>query len=226
MEKVINVATIQGVFSNNFQITGLLQSEAGELALLLRAGALAAPIYVIEERAVGPSLGQDNINQGVRALVIGMLILFVFMLVYYKTFGIVADIVLIANVVLLAALLTGFKAALSLPGIAGMVLTVGMAVDANVLIYERIREEIRNGVSPQMSIVKGFEEALSSIVDSNVTTLIAGIVLWVFGTGPIRGFAVVLCLGIATSMFTSLLGSRALLTLMYGGARKPARLSI
>ena len=225
-EKVINVATIQGVFSNNFQITGLMQAEAAELSLLLRAGALAAPIYVIQEQAVGPALGQENIRQGVNALMIGMAILFVFMLIYYKTFGVVADLVLLSNVVLLAALLTVFKAALSLPGIAGMVLTVGMAVDANVLIYERIREELRNGVSPQMSIAKGFENALSSIVDSNVTTFIAGIVLWAFGTGPIRGFAVVLCFGIATSLFTSLLGSRALLTLMYGGARKPAKLSI
>ena len=225
-EKVINTATIQGVFSNNFQITGLLQNEASELALLLRAGALAAPIYIVEERAVGPSLGQDNIQKGVNALVLGMAILFVFMIVYYKTFGVVADLVLLANIVLLAALLTVFKAALSLPGIAGMVLTVGMAVDANVLIYERIREELRNGVSPQMSIAKGFDEALSSIVDSNVTTFIAGFVLLVFGTGPIKGFAVVLCLGIMTSMFTALLGSRALLTLMYGGARRPAKLAI
>ena len=225
-EKVINVATIQGVFSNNFQITGLMQAEAGELSLLLRAGALAAPIYIVQEQAVGPAVGQENIRQGVTALVIGMAILFVFMLVYYKTFGLVADLVLLSNVVLLAALLTVFKAALSLPGIAGMVLTVGMAVDANVLIFERIREELRNGVSPQMAITKGFENALSSIVDSNVTTLIAGVVLWMFGTGAIRGFAVVLCFGIATSLFTALLGSRALLTLMYGGARKPAKLSI
>jgi len=225
-EKVINQATIQGVFSNSFQITGLQQTEARELALLLRAGALAAPIFVVEERAIGPSLGKDNIDKGVRALVIGMALLFVFMLAYYKMFGLVANLVLIANVVLLAALLTGFKAALSLPGIAGMVLTVGMAVDANVLIYERIREELRNGVTPQMAIAKGFDKAFSAIADSNITTLIAGIVLWVFGTGPIRGFAVVLSLGILTSMFTSLLGARALLTLMYGGRRKPARLSI
>jgi preprotein translocase subunit SecD len=225
-EQVINTATIRGVFSNSFQITGLQQTEARELALLLRAGALAAPIFVVEERAVGPSLGADNIQKGVRALLIGMGILFVFMLVYYKVFGIVANLVLLANVVLLAALLTGFKAALSLPGIAGMVLTVGMAVDANVLIYERIREELRNGVTPQAAIAKGFDKAFSAIADSNVTTLIAGVVLWIFGTGPIRGFAVVLSLGILTSMFTSLLGSRALLTLMYGGARKPAALSI
>jgi preprotein translocase subunit SecD len=225
-EKVINTATIQGVFSNTFQITGLGQNEARELALLLRAGALAAPIFVVEERAVGPALGKENIEKGVRALVIGMALLFVFMLAYYRVFGVVANLVLLANVVLLAALLTAFKAALSLPGIAGMVLTVGMAVDANVLIYERIREELRNGVTPQMAIAKGFDKAFSAIADSNITTLIAGIVLWVFGTGPIRGFAVVLSLGIVTSMFTSLLGSRALLTLMYGGGRRPAKLSI
>ena len=225
-EKVINTATIQGVFSTNFQITGLGANEARDLALLLRAGALAAPLFVIEERVVGPGLGKENIEKGTSALLIGMALLFVFMLVYYKTFGIVANIVLLANVILLAALLTVFKAALSLPGIAGIVLTVGMAVDANVLIYERIREEIRNGVTPQTAIAKGFEKAFSAIADSNITTLIAGIVLWALGTGAIRGFAVVLSLGIATSMFTSLLGSRALLTLMYGGARRPAKLSI
>ena len=225
-EKVINTATIQGIFSNSFQITGLGTNEARELALLLRAGALAAPIFVIEERVVGPGLGKENIEKGVNALMIGMALLFVFMLAYYKVFGIVANIVLLANVVLLAALLTVFKAALSLPGIAGIVLTVGMAVDANVLIYERIREEIRNGVTPQTAIAKGFEKAFSAIADSNITTLIAGIVLWAFGTGPIRGFAVVLSLGILTSMFTSLLGSRALLTLMYGGARRPEKLAI
>ena len=225
-EKVISVATIQGVFSNKFQITGLGANEARELALLMRAGALAAPLFVIEERVVGPALGKENIRKGVTALVVGMGILFVFMLIYYRTFGVVANIVLLANVVLLAALLTLFKAALSLPGIAGIVLTVGMAVDANVLIYERIREELRNGMTPQTAISKGFEKAFSAIADSNITTLIAGIVLWAFGTGPIRGFAVVLSLGILTSMFTSLLGSRALLTLMYGGTRRPQSLSI
>jgi preprotein translocase subunit SecD len=225
-EKVISVATIQGVFSNKFQITGLGANEARELALLMRAGALAAPLFVVEERVVGPALGKENIRKGVTALVVGMGILFVFMLIYYRTFGVVANIVLLANVVLLAALLTLFKAALSLPGIAGIVLTVGMAVDANVLIYERIREELRNGMTPQTAISKGFEKAFSAIADSNITTLIAGIVLWAFGTGPIRGFAVVLSLGILTSMFTSLLGSRALLTLMYGGTRRPQALSI
>ncbi|MBK6598583.1 MAG: protein translocase subunit SecD [Proteobacteria bacterium] len=225
-EKVISLATIQGVFSNQFQITGLSTAEARDLALLLRAGALAAPIFIVEERAIGPSLGKQNIEQGVRALMIGMAVVFLFMVVYYKGFGLVACAVLLANVVLLAALLSGLGAALSLPGIAGIILTVGMAVDANILIYERIREELRNGNSPQSSIRAGFEKALSSIADANITTLIAGVVLWIFGTGAIRGFAVVLTLGIITSMFTALLGARALITLVYGGKRKVASLSI
>ncbi|HEX4648841.1 MAG TPA: protein translocase subunit SecD [Steroidobacteraceae bacterium] len=225
-EEVINDATIRGVFANNFEITGLAAGEARELALLLRSGSLSTPIYAIEERAVGPSLGRDNIDKGVTALIVGMAGVFLFMAIYYKTFGLVADVVLLANVVLLTALLSMMRASLSLPGIAGIILTVGMAVDANVLIYERIREEIRKGVTPQAAIRAGFEKAFSAIADSNITTLIAGVVLWVFGTGPIRGFAVVLTLGIATSMFTSLMGSRALLTLMYGGRRKIARLSI
>ena len=225
-EQVINDATIRGVFSNSFQITGLQAGEARELALLLRSGSLATVIYPIEERAVGPSLGKDNIAKGVNALIIGMAGVFIFMAIYYRTFGLVADAVLLANVVLLTALLSLMRASLSLPGIAGIILTVGMAVDANVLIYERIREELRKGVSPQAAIRAGFEKAFSAIADSNITTLIAGLVLWVFGQGPIRGFAVVLTLGIATSMFTSLMGSRALITLMYGGRRKLARLSI
>jgi len=225
-EEVINDATIRGVFSNNFQITGLLAGEARELALLLRSGSLATPVYPIEERAVGPSLGRDNIDKGVTALLVGMSAVFIFMWIYYRTFGLVADLVLLANVVLLTALLSMMRASLSLPGIAGIILTVGMAVDANVLIYERIREELRKGVSPQAAIRAGFEKAFSAIADSNVTTLIAGVVLWVLGSGPIRGFAIVLTLGIATSMFTSLMGSRALLTLMYGGRRKITRLAI
>ncbi len=225
-QRVISVATIRGVFSNQFQITGLTQSEARELALLLRAGSLAAPIFLAEERAIGPSLGAKNIEQGVKALIVGMAAVFLFMLVYYQVFGLVADLVLLANVLLLTALLSMMGAALSLPGIAGIILTVGMAVDANVLIYERIREELRNGVSPQAAIRAGFDKAFSAIADSNVTTLIAGVVLWVFGTGAIRGFAVVLSLGIATSMFTALMGSRALLTLMYGGRVKIGKLAI
>jgi preprotein translocase subunit SecD len=225
-EEVINDATIRGVFSNNFQITGLQAGEARELALLLRSGSLATVIYPIEERAVGPSLGAKNIEDGITALVVGMAGVFLFMAIYYKTFGLVADLVLLANVVMLTALLSMMRNVLSLPGIAGVILTVGMAVDANVLIYERIREEIRKGVTPQAAIRAGFDKALSAIADSNVTALIAGVVLWALGTGTIRGFAVVLTLGIATSLFTALMGSRALLTLMYGGRRKIERLSI
>jgi preprotein translocase subunit SecD len=225
-EQVISVATIRGIFSSNFQITGLLAGEARELALLLRAGSLAAPLYIVEQRTVGPSLGQDNIDRGVRALIIGLLATFVFMAVYYKKFGMIANVVLLSNVVLLAALLSMLQASLSLPGIAGIVLTVGMAVDANILIFERIREELRNGMSPHASIGAGFEKAFSSIADSNITTLIAGIVLFTFGTGPVRGFAVVLSLGILTSMFTALVGSRTLIHLIWGRQRKLESLSI
>jgi len=225
-EQVISVATIRGVFSSNFQITGLLAGEARELALLLRAGSLAAPLYIVEQRTVGPSLGQDNIDRGVRALLIGLLATFVFMAVYYKKFGMIANIVLLSNVVLLTALLSMLQASLSLPGIAGIVLTVGMAVDANILIFERIREELRNGMSPHAAIGAGFEKAFSSIADSNITTLIAGIVLFTFGTGPVRGFAVVLSLGILTSMFTALVGSRTLIHLIWGRQRKLESLSI
>jgi preprotein translocase subunit SecD len=225
-EYVINRATIRGVFSNNFSITGVNPIEGKELALLLRAGGLAAPLTAIEERAIGPTLGEKNIAQGVNAMVFGMLAAFIFMAVYYKVFGLIADIVLAANVVLLTALLSLVGAALTLPGIAAVVLTVGMAVDANILIYERIREELRNGVSPRAAITAGFERAFSAIADSNVTALIAGLVLWLFGAGAVRGFAVVLVLGIATSMFTSLMGSRALVQVIYGGRRKLDRLAI
>jgi preprotein translocase subunit SecD len=225
-EEVINRATIRGVFSNNFQITGVNPIEGRELALLLRAGGLAAPLTPVEERAIGPSLGQDNIDKGIKAMVFGMLAAFVFMLVYYKVFGLIADIALAANVVLLTALLSLVGAALTLPGIAAVVLTVGMAVDANILIYERIREELRNGVTPRAAIAAGFDRALSAITDSNITALIAGVVLWSFGSGPIRGFAVVLVLGIGTSVFTSVMGSHALVQVIYGGKRKLDRLSI
>jgi preprotein translocase subunit SecD len=225
-EEVINRATIRGVFSNNFQITGVNPIEGRELALLLRAGGLAAPLYIVEERAIGPSLGQDNIDKGVHAMIFGMLAAFIFMAVYYKLFGLVADAVLLVNVILLTALLSLVGAALTLPGIAAVVLTVGMAVDANILIYERIREELRNGVSPRTAITAGFDRAFSAIADSNVTALIAGVVLWLFGSGAVRGFAVVLVLGIATSMFTALMGSRVLVQLIYGGQRKLTRLSI
>ena len=225
-EKVINDATIDGVFADRFQITGLTLGEAQDLAILLRSGSFVTPISLVSENIIGPSLGAANIRMGMMALIIGMAGVLLFMALYYKIFGLVADAVLVANVVLLTALLSMMHASLSLPGIAGIILTVGIAVDANVLIYERVREELRKGVTPQAAIRAGFEKAFSAIADSNVTTAIAGLVLWIFGTGAIRGFAVVLTLGIATSMFTSLMGSRALVTLMYGGRRKIARLHI
>ncbi|MDP7418317.1 MAG: protein translocase subunit SecD [Gammaproteobacteria bacterium] len=224
-KEVINVATIQGVFSSNFQITGLDVLEARDLSLLLRAGALAAPIFKVEGRMIGPSLGQDNIDKGIRAIVIGLALVAVFMVIYYRSFGFVADLALMTNLVLVVALLSMLQASLTLPGIAGIVLTVGMAVDSNVLIFERIREELRNGNSPQASIHAGYQKALSTIADANITTLIAAIVLFVFGTGPIKGFAVTLSLGIVTSMFTAIIGTRAIINLVYG-KRNLERLSI
>ena len=219
-EEVISVATIRGIFSSNFQITGLLAGEARELALLLRAGSLAAPLYIVEQRTVGPSLGQDNVERGFKALVVGLIGMFIFLAVYYRWFGVAASVVLFMNMVLLTALMSLLQATLSLPGIAGIVLTVGMAADANVLIYERIREELRNGMSPHAAINAGFEKAFSAIADSNITTLIAGVVLFTFGSGPVRGFAVTLCLGILTSMFTAILGSRAIIHLVWDRRRK------
>ena len=225
-EQVINIATIRGVFSNQFQISGVTMREGQELAKLLRAGALAAPVYIVEQRLIGPSLGQENIDKGVRALLYGSLALFIFMAVYYSALGVIADIVLVCNVILLVAVLTLVGAALTLPGIAGIVLTVGMAVDANILIYERIREELRMGNSPQAAIKAGFEKAFSAIADANVTTLIAGIVLFLFGTGPIKGFAVTLSLGILTTLFTALIGTRALISLIWGSRRRIERLPV
>jgi preprotein translocase subunit SecD len=214
--QVISIATIRGVFSTNFQITGLNPAEANQLAILLRAGSLAAPIFKVEERTIGPSLGQENIRKGQVAIAIGFLAVVVFMAVYYRTFGMFANAALLANVVLIVAVMSALGAALSLPGIAGIVLTVGMSVDANVLIFERIREEIRSGNSPQASIVAGYDKALSTIADANITTAISALVLWVFGTGPVRGFAVTLFIGILTSMFTAIIGTRALVNLWYG----------
>jgi preprotein translocase subunit SecD len=225
-EEVINDAVIQGVFSSNFQITGLTPFEANNLALLLRAGSLAAPIEAISERVIGPSLGQDNIERGLQAVFIGYLLVVVFMIVYYRMFGLLADLALLVNVVLLVAIMSLFGAVLTLPGIAGIVLTVGMAVDANVLIYERIREELRNGNSPQQSIRTGFDKAFSTIVDANVTTFIAAVVLFAFGTGPIKGFAVTLSIGIATSMFSAIAVTRALVNLTYGSRPHVKHLSI
>ncbi|MCH8220648.1 MAG: protein translocase subunit SecD [Proteobacteria bacterium] len=225
-EEVISIATIQGIFSSNFQITGLTPIESRDLALLLRAGSLATPIFIVEERTIGPSLGQDNIDQGFEAVKIGFLAVFAFMLIYYRVFGFVANLALLANLVLVVALLSLLQAVLTLPGIAGIVLTVGMAVDANVLIFERIREELRNGNSPQASIAAGYGKAFSSIVDANVTTLIAAVVLFTFGTGAIRGFAVTLSLGILTSMFTAIVGTRALINVIYGRRQHLDKLSI
>jgi len=225
-EDVISDARINGIFGDRFIVTGLSVSEARELALLLRAGSLAATIYQVDKRTVGPSTGQDNINKGVRALIIGLALTFAFMAIYYRAFGMVANAVLLSNIILLTALMSLLPVSLSLPGIAGLVLTVGMAVDANILIYERIREELRLGNSPQAAINAGFEKAFSAIADSNVTTLIAGVVLIAMASGPIRGFAVVLTLGIATSMFTAIIGSRALVHALWGRQRKLERLSI
>jgi preprotein translocase subunit SecD len=225
-ETVINVATINGVFSSSFQITGLSPFEAQDLALLLRAGSLAAPIVPVEERTIGPSLGQDNIDRGIRAVMFGYLLVVLFIAFYYRAFGILANIALLANVVMLVALMSLIQAALTLPGIAGIVLTMGMAVDANVLIFERIREELANGNSPQASIRAGFDKAYSTIVDSNLTTLIAAIVLFMFGTGPVKGFAVTLSLGIVTSMFTAITVTRALVNWAYGNRPHVKYLSI
>ena len=220
VEEIISVATIRDVFGRQFQTTGLdSPQEAHELALLLRSGALAAPIRIIEERTVGPSLGAENIEQGFQSVVIGFVLVLIFMALYYKAFGLVADLALALNLVFIVALLSLLQATLTMPGIAGIVLTVGMAVDANVLIFERIREELRNGNTPQASIHAGYAKALSTIADANVTTLIAAIVLFSFGTGPIKGFAVTLSLGIITSMFTSIMGTRAVINLIYGGRR-------
>jgi len=215
-KEVINIATIRGVFSSQFQITGVSVSEANDLAILLRAGALAAPIFKVEEKTVGPSLGQDNINRGFQAMLIGLALVLVFMVIYYKGFGLIANIGLLINLTLVMALLSLLQASLTLPGIAGIVLTVGMAVDANVLIFERIREEIRIGNSPQASITAGYQKAFGTIADANITTLIAALVLFTFGTGPIKGFAVTLTLGIITSMFTAIIASRAIVNVVYG----------
>ncbi len=215
--EVINVATIRDQLSKRFHITGLDSTrEARDLALLLRAGALRAPMVIVEERTVGPSLGQENIDRGFLSVMVGFVLVLVFMAVYYKVFGLVANIALSLNLVLMVAILSLFQATLTLPGIAGIVLTVGMAVDANVLIFERIREELRVGNSPQAAIFAGYEKAFGTIADANITTFIAAIVLFGFGTGPIQGFAVTLMIGIASSMFTAIFGTRAIINLIYG----------
>ena len=216
-EEIINTATIRGVFKNRFQITGMTPIEAQDLAILLRAGALAAPVYKVDERTIGPSLGQDNIDRGFRAIQIGFFAVVVFMAIYYRWFGMIANLALFSNLIFIVAVLSMVGASLTLPGIAGIVLTVGMAVDANVLIFERIREEITDGASPQTAIHSGYEKALSSIADANITTLIVAIVLLAFGTGPIKGFAITLMIGIMTSMFTAIVGTRSVVNLVFGG---------
>lgn len=220
IEEVITAPVIQSQLGKRYQIEGLDSvEEANDIALLLRAGALAAPIEIVEERTVGPSLGKDNINKGRLSILIGFTGVLIFMAFYYKAFGMVANTALIVNLVLMMAILSIFQATLTLPGIAGILLTVGMAVDANVLIFERIREEIRNGNSPQASIHAGYEKAFSTIADANITTLIAAIMLFNFGTGPIKGFAVTLSVGIVTSMFTAIFAARGLTNLLFGGRR-------
>ncbi|MEL0083935.1 MAG: protein translocase subunit SecD, partial [Gammaproteobacteria bacterium] len=227
VEEVITAPVIRDQLGARFQISGAMNSrEARDLALLLRAGSLAAPMHFVEERTVGPSLGLDNVNQGVRSVIFGLLLVVAFMVVWYRGFGLLANVALALNLGLLIAVLSLLQATLTLPGIAGVVLTVGMAVDANVLIFERIREELANGNSPQASIYAGFDKAFSTIFDANVTTLIAAAVLFVFGTGPVKGFAVTLSVGIVTSMFTAIVVTRTLVNAVWGGRSGVKKLPI
>ena len=216
---IISLATIQAQLGKQFRITGLEQRESSELALLLRAGALAAPMYIVEERTIGPSLGADNIELGVKSVTVGMAMVLVFMLVIYRAFGVFANIALAMNLVLLIAFMSLMGATLTLPGIAGIVLTVGMAVDANVLIFSRIREELASGASIQGAISAGYDRAFVSILDANVTTLIVALILFLIGSGPVQGFAVTLSIGILTSMFTAILLTRSLVNLTVGGRK-------
>jgi preprotein translocase subunit SecD len=216
-KKIISLATVQAALGVSFRITGLQSGEARELALLLRAGALAADMFIVEERTVGASLGKENIELGATSVVVGFGLVVLFMLVFYKVFGIAANIALISNLVLLVAVMSSISATLTLPGIAGIVLTVGMAVDANVLIFSRIKEELGNRMTPQMAINAGFDRAFVTILDANLTTLLVATILYSIGTGPVKGFAITLSIGILTSMFTAVMGTRAVVNLMYGG---------
>lgn len=218
-KSIISLATIQSTLGASFRITGLESAEASELALLLRAGALAAPMYFVEERTVGPSLGKENIQQGMNSVILGLALVLILMAVYYRLFGMVANVALLVNIVILIALMSMIGATLTLPGIAGIVLTVGMAVDANVLIFARIREELKNGRSPQQAIHEGYNRAFLTIFDANLTTLIVAVILFAVGTGPVKGFAVTLSFGIITSMFTAIMLTRAIVNLIYGGRR-------
>ena len=225
--EVLTWPNINSELGARFYISGMPSTqEAKNLALLLRAGALAAPMEIIEERTIGPSLGAENIEKGKHSLMFGFALITVFMVLYYALFGVVSVISLATNLLLLGALLSMLQATLTLPGIAAVALTLGMAIDANVLINERIREELRNGMSPQMAIQTGYERALDTIIDSNITTLIAGLALLIWGSGPVRGFAVVHCLGIVTSVFSAVMVSRGMINLIYGGKKKVAKLSI
>jgi preprotein translocase subunit SecD len=225
--EAISVATIQGEFSNRFQITGRFTTqEVNDLALLIRSGSLAAPMEIIEERTIGPSLGKENIERGFNSTLYGFIAIALFMVIYYRGFGLISAISLSCNVMLLIALLSLLQATLTLPGIAAIALTLGMAIDANVLINERVREELRNGRTPQQAITEGYDKAFATILDSNITTLIAGVALLLFGSGPVRGFAVVHCLGIMTSIFTAVFVSRAIVNLWYGSRKKLSDLSI
>ena len=224
-KRVVSLATVQAALGVNFRITGLQAGEARELALLLRAGALAADMFIAEERTVGASLGAENIELGAFSVSVGLGLVIVFMLVYYRVFGLAANMALTANLILLVAIMSSLSATLTLPGIAGIVLTVGMAVDANVLIFSRIKEELKNGLPPQQAINAGFERAFVTILDANLTTLIVAVILYSIGTGPVKGFAVTLSIGIVTSMFTAIMGTRAIVNLIYGG-RKVERLLI
>ena len=225
VRRVVSLATVQSALGVSFRITGLQAGEARELSLLLRAGALAADMFIAEERTVGASLGAENIKLGAFSVSVGLGLVVLFMLVYYKVFGLAANLALTANLVLLVAVMSSLSATLTLPGIAGIVLTVGMAVDANVLIFSRIKEELKKGMPPQQAINAGFERAFVTILDANLTTLIVAVILYSIGTGPVKGFAVTLSIGILTSMFTAILGTRAIVNLMYGG-RKVERLAI
>jgi preprotein translocase subunit SecD len=226
-EEIISLATIRGVFSNRFQTTGLESMKtASDLALMLRSGSLAAPVDIVEERVVGSTLGADNIKKGVMSVIVGLALVVIFVGLYYKLFGLIADLALLMNLVLLVAILSIFQATLTLPGIAGIVLTLGMAIDANVLICERIREELRNGMSPLSAIRAGYEKAWATILDANVTHLIAAFGLMTFGSGPIRGFAITLTIGIITSMFTSVTGTHSIISLIFGRSSKVKALPV
>ena len=216
-QRIINLATVQSALGVSFRITGVgSQYEAQELALLLRAGALAAPMTFVEERTVGPSLGAENIAAGIKSIQIGLLVVVLFMLVYYRAFGVIANLSLAANLVILSAAMSIIGATLTLPGIAGIVLTLGMAVDANVLIFSRIREELKKGLPPHSAINAGYERAWATILDANLTTLIVAAILYLIGSGAVQGFAITLFIGILTSMFTAVMGSRALVNLSLG----------